>query len=344
MQRSRAEYLINRLINNQLSREELDELLAEMGNGDALADYSNILERYFENLIDHAELDDPQETPIDHEFDFSQTSDKVKPLFIKRLYTTYGRMAAVLALVVGIGATVYLSTWRQLRSATIDSPIAHQTGIRLRETVVSKGKRQSLRLTDGTYVRLNADSKMSYPVAFDGKGRHVCLEGEAYFDVAKDKKRPFSITVEDLKVVVLGTSFNVKAYNDEDEISVTVRSGRVKVALTDNTGSSVILTQNEKITFNRKTEKFQLTTIDPTVDCSWTDGFLQFNRTPLRTVEHTLERWYDVDIIIKDKALYETSFTGKHLNDSLTSALESICFAIDARYEIKGRTVTIFKQ
>lgn len=341
MQRSRAEYLIDRLISNQLSKAELEELLAEIGKGDAQADCSDVLEHYFDYLVEQEELDNHQETPIEQKFDFSQTGEKTRPTFLRNLYTHYGQMAAVITLVAGITALLYLAPWSQSRRSASSPQVAQLTP--QQEVLVPRGKRQSLRLVDGSYVRLNSDSKMSFPAVFDRAGRAVSLKGEAYFDVAKDKKRPFAISVDELKVVVLGTSFNVKAYEDEEEITVTVRSGRVSVALNANGFAPVLLTRNEKLVFNKRTEKYKLTNVNAALDCSWVDGFLQFNHTPLRTVEHTLERWYDVDIIIKDKSLYETSFTGKHLNDSLISALESICFAIDAKYEIKGRTITIHK-
>ncbi|OIN60596.1 FecR family protein [Arsenicibacter rosenii] len=340
MLRSRAEYLVNRLIENQLTSSELDELLRSMGNERALDDFSDVLEAYFNSLVEESETTDlPRQEPPATD---SVPSGSQRPALFGISRGSYTRMAALLALALGFLGILYLIPYRAQQQKLSDS--GKQTPLAAHhEEVVPRGSRKSLRLADGTYVKLNAESKMTFPVAFDNKNRPVSLQGEAYFDVAKDKNRPFSISLDELKVCVLGTSFNIKSYDADEEVAVSVRSGRVSVSINSTSLPAVILTRNEKLIFNKRTEKYRIVRQDVTPDYAWADGVLLFDHTPFSTVVQTLERCYDVEIQVKDKSLLETSLTGRHINENLVSALESICFAISAKYEIKGRIVVIRK-
>lgn len=340
MLRSRAEYLVNRLIENQLTPSELDELLRSMGNERALDDFSDVLEAYFTSLVEESEAADVFRTEIPAP-DTVPSGAQAKGRFGVS-WGNYTKMAALVALAIGFLGILYLIPYRARQQAVRNTGkqtplVAH------REEVVPRGSRKSLRLADGTYVKLNAESKMTFPAAFDKKSRPVSLQGEAYFDVARDKQRPFSITLDELKVSVLGTSFNVKSYDADEDVAVSVRSGRVSVSINSTSLPAVVLTRNEKLIFNKRTEKYRIVRQDVLPDYAWVDGVLLFDHTPFSTVVQTLERCYDVEIQVKDKSLLETSLTGRHLNENLVSALESICFAISAKYEIKGRIVVIRK-
>ncbi|MFC5408831.1 FecR family protein [Larkinella bovis] len=346
MVRSRAEYLINKLISNTLSETELEELLEGMEKDEMLQQYSSVLEQYFNTLIEQHDQDTPQpEWRIN-------SGDRMAPAVptrrIQFFYANYRGLAAFLALLFGLGTAYYFLNKNQPdRLTTADlagyHPASGSVPVFANQEMVPRGKRKNVRLSDGSTVKLNSDSKISFPKNFGKTGRVVSLNGEAFFDVQRDESRPFVISVNSVKIKVLGTSFNVKDYNDEQELEITVRSGRVSVSLLSGQSAPVVLTKDQKLIFNKTTETFTIIGVNAESESSWITGALQFNNTPLNQVEHTLEKWYDVDIIVEDPTLYQASLTGKHLNENLDSMLESITYALDAQYEIKGRTIILRK-
>ncbi|GAB3330784.1 FecR domain-containing protein [Larkinella ripae] len=344
MVRSRAEYLINRLISNTLSDKELDELLEGIVNDETLKEYSPILEKYFNELVEQDNHDRNPEWPVGSEQGGASAEKRPTPRFFRMKLAPYRSMAAFIAVLLGIGSAYYfLSDNQPKRSKLLPPPnrLATHSSVPTKEETIPRGKRKSLRLSDGSYVKLNSETKMSFPREFGKTGRTVSLRGEAFFNVNRDASRPFVISLENLKINVLGTSFNVKDYADEQEVEITVQSGRVNVSLNSELSTPVILRKDQKLIFNKSTEKFKVIGVNAEQESSWINGSLQFNNTPLRRVEQILEKWYNVDIIIENESLYDASLTGKHLNESLVSMLESITYALDARYEIKGRTVLI---
>lgn len=345
MVRSRAEYLINKLISNTLSERELDELLEGLGKEDVLNEYSPILERYFNELIEKENQDYKPEWDINNDNHTASARSFSVARRFQKYYADYRRIAAFVVLLFSLGAGYYflsgdrISRLHKLAQAVYASPSSVRT--LTTEEVVPRGIRKNIRLSDGSFVKLNSDTKMRFPQTFDQAKRTVSLQGEAFFNVERDASKPFIISLEGIKIKVLGTSFNVKNYDDEQEIEITVRSGRVSVSLESDSAASIILEKDQQLTFNKSTEKFNITGVNAEQESSWIKGSLQFNNTPLRSVEHTLEKWYNVDIIIRDESLYQSSLTGTHLNESLNSMLESITYAIGAQYEIKGRTIVI---
>ncbi|MFD1143293.1 FecR family protein [Larkinella insperata] len=345
MVRSRAEYLINRLISNTLSEKELDELLEGLGKDEVLNEYSPILERYFNELIEEEKPTYNPEWRINRAGEMTSAKPLSPARRFQKFYTDYRRMAAFVALLFSLGTAYYFVSSNQINrlQTLLESAQGNQskTGIITKEEIAPRGIRRNVQLSDGSLVKLNSDTKMSFPHTFNGQKRTVSLQGEAFFNVERDESKPFIISLEGVTIKVLGTSFNVKNYTDEQAVEVTVRSGRVSVSLESDSSESIILEKNQKLIFNKNTDTFNIIDVNAEQESSWINGSLQFNKTPLRTVENTLEKWYNVDIIIKDESLYKASLTGTHLNESLVSMLESITYAIDAQYEIKGRTVTI---
>ena len=344
MVRSRAEYLINKLISNTLTGKELDELLEGLGKDETLQEYSPILENYFNELVEEERSPSSSKPTIKPDDEVAFARPKPMPLPVQMFYTDYRGIAAFITLLFSLGTLYYFFT-------TSDSPLpialnqpkpgTFAANTPTKEEAVPRGKRKSLRLSDGSIVKLNSDTKIRFPNAFGQAVRTVALQGEAFFDVERDESKPFVISVGDLQIKVLGTSFNVKNYDDENEVEITVRSGRVSVNLNAESSTPIILVKDQKLIYSKSTESFRITDVNAVQESSWVNGSLQFNNTPLVSVERTLEKWYDVDIIIENKSLYQTSFTGVHLNESLDSMLESITYVINAHYEINGKTVTI---
>lgn len=156
-----------------------------------------------------------------------------------------------------------------------------------------KGRQFRLLLPDGTQVWLNAASAIKYPTTFSGKERHVILEGEAYFEVAKNSAQPFKVTVDNTtEVEVLGTSFNINSYKNESAIRTTLLNGAVRVSAYQQTQTlqpgqqGVIKEQQLKILHHVDLDKVM----------AWKNGLFDFDDATLEEVMHQLERWYDIEV------------------------------------------------
>ena len=167
-----------------------------------------------------------------------------------------------------------------------------------------KGGQYQVVLPDGTSVWLNAASTLKYPTFFSANERTVELSGEAYFEVTKNKDVPFKVKVNDMEVNVLGTHFNVMAYNDENVIKTTLLEGSVKVS-TSNISKLIVPGQQVQLATSGK---FTVSDADVDEAVAWKNGFFQFNSADMQTIIKQLSRWYDVDIVC-DKKIDE-HFTG----------------------------------
>lgn len=160
-----------------------------------------------------------------------------------------------------------------------------------------KGGQYQLTLSDGSKVWLNAMSSISYPVSFSEAERTVTITGEAYFEVMKDAKKPFKVKVNDAVVEVLGTHFNVKAYNDEAVIKTTLAEGSVKVM----TGTSnTILSPGQEAQITRQGD-IKTVTANMEEALAWKDGKFLFTDAPIEEIMQQVARWYDAQIIFENK-------------------------------------------
>jgi len=156
-----------------------------------------------------------------------------------------------------------------------------------------RGGQYQVVLPDGTKVWLNAASSLTYPTAFTGEDRTVKLNGEAYFEVAANAGKPFRVMVGNMQVNVLGTHFNVMAYEDEGEIRTTLLEGSVRVA---NKTTSHLLKPGQAARLDRSSETFRLLDVDPSESVAWKNGVFQFGGVSIETVMREIVRWYDVDV------------------------------------------------
>lgn len=204
---------------------------------------------------------------------------------------------------------------------------------------VEKGQKSSVVLPDGSKVWINADSKLTYGKNFNSRERSVYLDGEAYFEVYPNKNRPFIVHTKNLSVRALGTSFNVKSYqNDETESTVLV-SGKVQVT---SCTASVILHPNEKITFDKATsslKKEEVADVNPYN--GWINNTLNFDGETLGNISKVLERYYNVQIIFKSETLKQYSFTGNLGNTSLDSILQILSFSSPLLYTIEDSVILL---
>ena len=207
------------------------------------------------------------------------------------------------------------------------------------EKFVPLGAKQTIRLGDGTVVRLNSGSKLTYPVQFSEGHRDVELVGEAFFEVARDESRPFTISTGDIRTQVLGTSFNVRYRTEEDHIQVALVSGMVKVR--DVRGNEMLLEPSEMAVYSTSDKVIKKKYFDEKLVTSWKDNILIFEKASIREVVDQLEKWYGVNIDMQLKTPIVGMYSGEYKDKSLDIVLEGIGYASGFQYEIDGMNVKI---
>lgn len=202
---------------------------------------------------------------------------------------------------------------------------------RMVEARAAKGQMIMVRLDDGTRIWLNSDSKLTYPKHFNGKKREIDLTGEAYFEVAHLPQKPFIIQSGDVKTVVLGTSFNIKAYPGNSKVEVTVLTGKVAV-ITPNREkekpNTIYVTPDQKITYNRSDIQIRPYSVKAEESIGWKEGKMLYNGTPLIQVIEEVERKYNVKLNCSDK-IKECTITADFNNERLDKVLKVMAKMLD---------------
>ena len=209
------------------------------------------------------------------------------------------------------------------------------------EAVTQRGEIKTYMLPDSTTVTLNAESRITYPDRFTGDERPVELHGEALFDVTSDPERPFKVKTGNLNVSVLGTVFDVKAYENDTQSTVSVASGIVEV---DWKAGKALVEQNQQMNMDKTTGNFDKQTIDAEKYLSWTTGALYFNMTPIREVVNMLNRYYPQTEIKLADGEYPFLITGEHHTDKkVEAALNSIMYSTGLALKKSGNTYILYR-
>lgn len=200
------------------------------------------------------------------------------------------------------------------------------------------GQKSRVYLPDGSIVNLNSNSQLTFTEGFSD-GRQVYLEGEAFFDVKKDSLRPFTVYSGRLATTALGTSFNINAYGSEEEEVVLV-SGKVNVK-DSGSKSELLLTPGEKVSVKLNDGSFRKTKADLLAHTYWKEGILYFEKTSMRSVITTLERWYGVRIKIEGE-IPEDKCTGIfQKNEYLTNVLDILSHSVAFDYRLDNKEVKL---
>ena len=206
------------------------------------------------------------------------------------------------------------------------------------------GKRFQLQLSDGTNVHLNAGTSLRYPVKFvDSNQRQVFLIGEAFFDVASDKKHPFIVNAEDLNVEVLGTDFNVSAYPEDAFTDVVLVEGFVGL-YTDKKSLSEVVTikPGTKGRLNKKLDDITTEAVDISIYTSWMEGDLVFRNMSFENIVKKLERHYNMKIVINNKKLRREIFNASFKEKPpIEKVLNSFGKSYGIKYTIKNNAIFI---
>ncbi|BDD10411.1 iron dicitrate transporter FecR [Fulvitalea axinellae] len=225
------------------------------------------------------------------------------------------------------------------RRAVYRSVAERQEKMRFNEIIVPKGKRYEIELSDGTEVWLNGGSRMRYPVNFVSQNRVVELEGEACFDVAHNKEKPFVVKTDDVKVRVLGTLFNINAYRGGDDVRTTLVEGSVEASAGE--GFTRRLKPGDQLRWDRDENVGEVQKVDPNVYTAWVDGKLRFENLYMSDLIPMLENWYGVEIQNENGDLDKIHYTGQFEQEDIRTVLEILKDFQDFKYEIYGNVVFI---
>ncbi len=205
------------------------------------------------------------------------------------------------------------------------------------------GQRASITLTDGTRVWLNAKSKFSFPDKFSKDKREVKLDGEAVFDVAHNENASFIVKTKRFNVRVLGTKFNVYAYDNSQVFETTLVRGKISLEKTSSGQKPLILSPNEMAVYNDNSRNVQVKTVDTKESLYWTEGVYSFDNQPLSSIIQRLERYYEVTITVKNHELLKNKYTGKfRYSDPIEVILEVVRKNTFFRYKKNKSEIIIY--
>ncbi len=211
--------------------------------------------------------------------------------------------------------------------------------------IVPHGGEYNLTLSDGTKIYINSMSKLEFPVQFLGNTRDVELQGEACFFVEKDPKHPFIVNVNGMKVEVLGTTFNVNAYNDNNQIVTTLVEGKVKVNFAEKNKESIVLAPSEQATYDTQNKQVDVRKVDVNCYVQWINGLYTFRNVTLDEIMKTLSRWYDFNVVFESPELKEITFEGG-LNkyEEIEPILDIIKETNKVNITVKGKDILFTKK
>lgn len=242
---------------------------------------------------------------------------------IVRLLHYYQKVAAILLIPLLLGIGIWFLQPKSVETdamATLHSP---------------EGARTEFELPDGTTGWLNSGSSISFPVTF-ANTREVSLTGEAYFEVTRREGRKFRVKTKELTVQVLGTAFNVAAYDDDPEVQVVLKEGSVQV-FDPVQREGYLMKPDEAFSYDLTQKKTTVRQVNAAELTSWTEGILRFKKEPLSEVMEKLAHWYNAEIQVTDPQLQDYNFTATFQNEQLEDILEMIALTTPMKYRIEDR-------
>jgi ferric-dicitrate binding protein FerR (iron transport regulator) len=203
--------------------------------------------------------------------------------------------------------------------------------------VIPSGGEYQVVLPDGTRVWVNAVSTLKFPTAFTGSTRRVELTGEAYFEVAPDSRRPFEVHSGSQTVRVLGTRFNVMAYDDEAVVRTTLLEGSVRVS---STSAQVVLHPGQQASLASASGDIHVSRVNVEAAVAWKNGLFRFDETDLKTIMRQISRWYDVEVEYSGPVT-DRKFTGTMSRNVTLDHVLKVLALSDVHFKVEGRKITV---
>lgn len=288
------------------------------------------MKEYIKNIIAESLKD---EVDVDREWErlFSSIEKKtISKMKTRRLFLQYMKYAAAVVLGIGVSlSTLYLTNQENL------STVGNY------KLVTSKGEKSYLQLSDGTRVWLNSCTTLEYAENYGHSNRSIYLDGEAYFEVAKNKDLPFVVKANGIDVKAIGTAFNVSAYMEDSQLTTTLFNGKVAVQPTL-TKQEVLLEPNQVAVYDKSRNKIEVVPYDKKLFAQWRGGFLSFKMMYLQDITKLLERNYNVVFRYENQGIKKLRFSGSFRNnEDLSEILNVIKTNTGIRYQILKDTIVI---
>lgn len=332
--------LLKKFYQGKCNNEEKAKILHWLNTEGQDSDFMQQLDDAWEDHVDsfeshnsHSILENIEARIYADEQDKTRSLKQKETSIINRVLQKSFRIAAILFIGLGIGWGSF-SLYSGLNPKPLQQNIV--------EKDVGEGQKLTVKLSDGSKVTLNSGSRLTYLENFSENKREVLLDGEAFFEVAPDTSRPFTISAQDFKITVLGTSFNVNAYEGDSIMSVAVATGLVKV--NKSADQNYFLTPGKEFEYQPKLDQIKINEFDKMMKLAWKEGILYFEDASLQEVEKRLERWYGVEIIIEKDYKGSWLYSGVFENQSLENVLESMSYVQKFNYSIDGQRITIFNK
>lgn len=304
-----------------MNQNEFKKILAKYAHQSCSPSEKELVERYFEKLQEQE-----KNVPLSElkQKALLQQITKQLPKAKQRRIPSFLKIAASIIFLLGVYAV----------TKAIITPTNSFTIVSTKDT-----ERSTLTLPDGSVIQLNGGTSVAYHDDFENN-RIIKLDGEAFFEVAKDSLHPFQIFTDTVTTTVLGTSFNINAYKGQ-QFSVHVRTGKVKVNYTADTTSVVYLLPNQSALATNATLVKANENFNQYV--GWLDNTIIFKKTNLQDVAKILQHWYGVTIVFDDALLKTRAISGKFKNEKLDTVLESIMYLENLTYEYQNKNQIIIK-
>lgn len=255
----------------------------------------------------------------------------------QRNWSVVIKYAASLFLLAALAMSVFY--YQQLEKESDSELVAETPSFIIREN--KPGQKTKIFLPDGSVAYLNSSSSIRYLSGFFGHERRLLLKGEGFFEVAKDKSKPFIVETQSVETIALGTAFNVKAFDEEGEIRISLVEGEVSVNQLANSDNPLILKPGKELLLSLDSNTFLEQDFDLEDVIGWKEGKLIFMQANLPEIKLSLERWYGVHIDIKGKVASNWKVTTVYENQSLKNVLTDLQYSRKFAYEIKHSNVTI---
>lgn len=314
--------LTERYLHGELNDTEREQLLVELRN-------DSCVDRWLRTDIELSANEVPEQVKtrvLDAVLTTPQIETDADKVHIWPLIKRYVAAACVTLLLLLVGGGTY---WLgKSHNANMEQ------GQLLVKTHV--GERSSVTLPDGTRVILNAQTQLTYDCAMPDNERRVKVDGEAYFDVAKDKDHPFVVCCDGLRVRCLGTAFNIRSYADEKDISVVLTEGKVQVSADD---AYLTMEPNSRVVYDKATQAMSKQYVKADDYTCWLNNEIRYNDHTLEQIAQELSRNYHINMVITSDNLKQERFTGYLGHCSLRNVLDILSMTSNMSYYIDQDTV-----
>lgn len=309
---------------------EILSLLKKYRAGDTTPEETARIREWFDSFEELP--DDPAFTDAANDAALEALERMFHPKVKVRVLPRILKVAAVFILV----CTSVLFIYKQLHQAP--APVTYAL------LQAGKGERKKITLPDGSIVTINANTQLRIPSDFGVRDRVLGLTGEAVFDVAQNNAKPFIVRSGNLQTVVLGTSFNVKAYPDEKDVEIAVLTGKVRIekkAAAQTTVLSAGLTKDQILTYNEENNALNIGTGKANEIAAWQNNVFYFEQASIPEIAAVLERQYNIHITLTGQARHNCKYTLQLKNETIENAMKLLSQLSGVTYQINHNEIKI---